>query len=63
MRSSWPAQSRPSTLRSRPNEVLIPNADARDVVTLLQQKLDDELRALDTIKTLVGACTRRLVTA
>lgn len=36
-------------------EVLIPNADARgaqDVKALLQQNLDDELRALDTAKSL-----------
>lgn len=48
MSAAWPASSSPSC-----HEVLIPNADARgaqDVKALLQQNLDDELRALETAK-------------
>lgn len=38
-------------------EVLIPNAEARgaqDVAALLRQNLDDELRTLETVKSLAG---------
>lgn len=42
-------------------EILVTNAEARgatDVAALLQQSLDDELRALDTVKELAGSIAK-----